>query len=519
MNLAFTLVDHQVGGVQTEVSLNGVALLGHTSGGLDEPGPTARQLRFIEEVPLDHDSLEHKKVFSRAPQLCPSALECQSQLLLHGCMQRTLARELKLANHDGESEENSGAQCQQCHVQLQEGVDEALKSIEAALKVFNFAHRPSQNFTLVVKGERGRHRRTQPHVRTFALTAPSKVTYDAPPVLQLSKGAWSVVKRCVESRILAVLLFGLTLPQSASAHGFGVGGAWLSLDAAPTHFASAPATALFATLAAAGWTSSSPCDETCCSSYAALQGQAPAYELQRLDSDSGRMEALALWLMQPSPHGLPLWALQLHTYGEGYASVVAGQHLTDDLLGGIALLRNATSDSGPALPWVELRHAPNEIDALIEPVNGTACTEEPWDESASSSMALLPPVLPLEEPVTDTLVWRENAERKHVALTFDACSTFTHGGEYNRAVIDTLIANDIPATLFIGGHWAETHPEELAWLAAQPLFELGNHTYSHPHMPQLSKARQRQELLWTQYIIYSLTGQLPRFFPSALWGD
>ena len=189
--------------------------------------------------------------------------------------------------------------------------------------------------------------------------------------------------------------------------------------------------------------------------------------------------------------------------------------LTQDLLEGIAMQRHDRYVSGEGVPWIELRHAAHEIDGYISttqsPLWCAADLEVGSDASLAVSLPWMPPVVPLGDALADTVLWRDNEDDKQVALTFDACSTFYHG-QYNRAVIDVLVKYEIPATLFIGGHWAETHPEELQFLAAHPQFELGNHTYSHPHMTHLSPQRQREELLWTQYLIYTLTGRMPRFW-------
>ncbi|RYF11140.1 MAG: hypothetical protein EOO40_03860, partial [Deltaproteobacteria bacterium] len=188
------------------------------------------------------------------------------------------------------------------------------------------------------------------------------------------------------------------------------------------------------------------------------------------------------------------------------------------LLGGIALRRGNVRVGAASVPWVELRHAAHEIDAYISTAQSPLwCPaslpeqQEPDEADVAVSLPWMPPVEPLGDTLIDTVLWRDNEDDKRVALTFDACSTFYHG-QYNRAVIDALVKEQIPATLFIGGHWAETHPTELQFLAAHPQFELGNHTYSHPHMTLLSPERQREELLWTQYLIFSLTGHVPRFW-------
>lgn len=99
---------------------------------------------------------------------------------------------------------------------------------------------------------------------------------------------------------------------------------------------------------------------------------------------------------------------------------------------------------------------------------------------------------------------------RRIALTFDACSTKMN--EYDERVINTLIANRVPATIFIGGIWSIRSGEKVKAMAANPLFELGNHTFSHPHMPRLTEAQMRDELLRTQDELLGLTGKEPRFF-------
>src|SRR3954470_3521180 len=95
-----------------------------------------------------------------------------------------------------------------------------------------------------------------------------------------------------------------------------------------------------------------------------------------------------------------------------------------------------------------------------------------------------------------------------IALTFDACST-TEEKKYDERIVNALVHHQVPATIFIGGSWAKEEPEALKALAKNPLFELGNHTYSHPHLTWKSDDRVREELAKTQEEISSLTGVKP----------
>src|SRR5580704_592619 len=90
-------------------------------------------------------------------------------------------------------------------------------------------------------------------------------------------------------------------------------------------------------------------------------------------------------------------------------------------------------------------------------------------------------------------------DRKIVALTFDADMTPGMLSElkshrvtswYNEKVIATLRQEQVPATLFMTGLWIEAYPDVTKELSADPLFELGSHSYSHGafHSPCYSLA-------------------------------
>ena len=75
-----------------------------------------------------------------------------------------------------------------------------------------------------------------------------------------------------------------------------------------------------------------------------------------------------------------------------------------------------------------------------------------------------------------------------VALTFDADLTEYMRGQLESGEVETyhneeLLAyledEEIPATFFMTGMWAEQYAEEARRIAANPLFELANHTYEH----------------------------------------
>lgn len=80
-------------------------------------------------------------------------------------------------------------------------------------------------------------------------------------------------------------------------------------------------------------------------------------------------------------------------------------------------------------------------------------------------------------------------DSKHIALTFDADMTPGMKEDllsgkvstyYDTNTIKILTETQTKATIFMAGMWIEMYPEATKELAANPLFELSNHSYSHP---------------------------------------
>lgn len=102
-------------------------------------------------------------------------------------------------------------------------------------------------------------------------------------------------------------------------------------------------------------------------------------------------------------------------------------------------------------------------------------------------------------------------DSKKVALTFDACPT-GRDDEYDERVIEVLIREKVPATLFLSGRWVEKNEEKTRSLAGQPQFEIANHAFWHPHILEKDDERIVRELKRTQSIIKKITGKRPKYF-------
>ena len=114
------------------------------------------------------------------------------------------------------------------------------------------------------------------------------------------------------------------------------------------------------------------------------------------------------------------------------------------------------------------------------------------DQDATTTTTVPPPTTttlpPFPTVPPGTVVTNGPRDRRSVALTFDSNLTDAMIQELdqhrvasfaNVAVIDELDQLQVPATLFLAGKWIERYPDLTHRLAADPLFELGSHSYEH----------------------------------------
>jgi peptidoglycan/xylan/chitin deacetylase (PgdA/CDA1 family) len=71
-----------------------------------------------------------------------------------------------------------------------------------------------------------------------------------------------------------------------------------------------------------------------------------------------------------------------------------------------------------------------------------------------------------------------NTQHKYIAFTFDACGG-KNGNGYDKALIDFLHLEKIPATLFITGKWIDANFTAFLNLSRDTLFEIENHGLNH----------------------------------------
>lgn len=87
---------------------------------------------------------------------------------------------------------------------------------------------------------------------------------------------------------------------------------------------------------------------------------------------------------------------------------------------------------------------------------------------------------------------------KYVAITFDYCELCTNINGYQPEVIQYLRKHNIPATLFMSGKWMQSHSDIAEQLIGDPLFEIGNHTWSHANLALTPTDVLDQQVMATQ---------------------
>jgi peptidoglycan-N-acetylglucosamine deacetylase len=101
---------------------------------------------------------------------------------------------------------------------------------------------------------------------------------------------------------------------------------------------------------------------------------------------------------------------------------------------------------------------------------------DPSIEPAGAAVTL--PALPANRRGSIRSVRLPRGERL-VALTFDLCENGNEISGYDADIIDTLRRLEVKATFFPSGKWLLDHKERAEQLIADPLFQVGSHSWTH----------------------------------------
>ncbi len=113
-------------------------------------------------------------------------------------------------------------------------------------------------------------------------------------------------------------------------------------------------------------------------------------------------------------------------------------------------------------------------------------------------------------------IYKGNPEKPMVSFIINVA----WGNEYLSDMLATLKEHHVYATFFLEGRWAQKYPE-LAQMIADAGHEVGNHSFTHPDMKNLSSVQIQQEIAKTNGVIKATTGSNPKWFapPSGSFKD
>ena len=161
----------------------------------------------------------------------------------------------------------------------------------------------------------------------------------------------------------------------------------------------------------------------------------------------------------------------------------------------------------------------------------------PAEPTVSTTTVTVAPATTPPPPAVPPVYFNGPRDQPLVALTFDSNLTDAMIQELdsgqvasfaNVAVIDELDQLQVPATIFLAGKWIERYPDLTRRLAADPLFELGSHSYAHRafHMPcyglgGLATADMAADVARSEALLRQFTNQpTPYFrFPGGCFDD
>ncbi|WP_229683077.1 polysaccharide deacetylase family protein [Virgibacillus oceani] len=102
----------------------------------------------------------------------------------------------------------------------------------------------------------------------------------------------------------------------------------------------------------------------------------------------------------------------------------------------------------------------------------------------------------------------DHINKRVVLITIDDAP-----GKYALKMAQTLKNMDVNAIFFVNGHLLETtKKKEMLKQLNDMGFVIGNHTYSHASLPDLSKIEQRKEIIRVNDMVEEIIGERPKFF-------
>lgn len=182
---------------------------------------------------------------------------------------------------------------------------------------------------------------------------------------------------------------------------------------------------------------------------------------------------------------------------------------TSLVLGGCAAVPpvNATPHASPQVPAGSNPFAPGT--ELTAPSTAASPTQSATKATPTASTRTTATPDKTEEPAEPEV---DCSEVKCIALTYDDGPS-----RYTNVLLDTFEEFDAKGTFFLIGSQVEMYPKTVRRMRDLGM-TIGNHTYSHISLKNLSNADQAGEVARTQKIIARTTGQTPDYLRPP-YGD
>lgn len=198
-------------------------------------------------------------------------------------------------------------------------------------------------------------------------------------------------------------------------------------------------------------------------------------------------------------------------YTQGSGKSFVEQYDVGPLSGTTVNVRSATGDQG----YRSLK---------VYQGSGVKVTRVDYNQRLSDALAALPNRDQAKARVGSPLIGIGNTAAKRVALTFDTeiSDVDPHGCiEATNVILDILKENNVKATFFVTGKFAEGYPELILRMAYEG-HDIGNHSYDHPDFQKITDEQVTTEVCWTDDVVRKTIGEStkPYFrFPGGRTSD
>lgn len=126
-------------------------------------------------------------------------------------------------------------------------------------------------------------------------------------------------------------------------------------------------------------------------------------------------------------------------------------------------------------------------------------------------------VVTVTQPVVQTVaavlsarlipIYKVDSPTQRLAISFDA----TWGADQTDQLLSLLAQYKVTTTFFLAGNWLESYPDQVRKIAAAG-HEIGNHSYAHAHMNNLTPQQIHADISKNHALIKVISGQEARVF-------